>query len=190
MNEHKYGALVEYYWQGRTKALGEKPIPVPFHPPQIPHELPFKPRNAWEVYNKVLLYDTQRTQFTVLWPIWQSSSLQFSTYCTEHPPCLQGLCSWTPPWTVKPRSVNLKLHENMVLGVSKSMKHEKQHYHSWLITMYISVLVLVFTPMMHLTNIYRINITETEETEDIIKKGVVFDCYAFWEQKVTEVTGS
>jgi hypothetical protein len=39
----------EHWWNttdGRTEALREKPIPVPFHPPQIPHELPFKPRNA------------------------------------------------------------------------------------------------------------------------------------------------
>jgi hypothetical protein len=32
-------ATVEWYWQGKTEELGEKPIPVPHCPPQIPHEL-------------------------------------------------------------------------------------------------------------------------------------------------------
>jgi hypothetical protein len=31
------GALVEWNWQGKTEVLGEKPIPVPLCPPQIPH---------------------------------------------------------------------------------------------------------------------------------------------------------
>jgi hypothetical protein len=31
------GAQVECYRQGETKAIGEKPVPVPLCPPQIPH---------------------------------------------------------------------------------------------------------------------------------------------------------
>jgi hypothetical protein len=27
---------VEWYWQGKTEELGEKPVPVPLCPPQIP----------------------------------------------------------------------------------------------------------------------------------------------------------
>jgi hypothetical protein len=30
---------VEWYWQGKTEELGEKPVSVPLCPPQIPHEL-------------------------------------------------------------------------------------------------------------------------------------------------------
>jgi len=30
-------ATVEWYWQGKTEELGEKPVPVPLWPPQIPH---------------------------------------------------------------------------------------------------------------------------------------------------------
>jgi hypothetical protein len=30
---------VEWNWQGKTKILAEKPVPVPRCPPQIPHEL-------------------------------------------------------------------------------------------------------------------------------------------------------
>jgi hypothetical protein len=32
----EYGALVEWYWQGETEELGEKPVSVPLYPPQIP----------------------------------------------------------------------------------------------------------------------------------------------------------
>ena len=34
MNE--YGAMVEWYWQGETEVLGEKPVPMPLHLPEIP----------------------------------------------------------------------------------------------------------------------------------------------------------
>jgi len=37
MNE--YGALVEWYWQGKAKVLGEKPNPVSLFPQQIPRKL-------------------------------------------------------------------------------------------------------------------------------------------------------
>jgi hypothetical protein len=33
------GALVERNWQGKSEELGEKPVPVPLCPPQIPHGL-------------------------------------------------------------------------------------------------------------------------------------------------------
>ena len=31
---------VEWHWQGKTKILGEEPVPEPLCPPQIPHGLP------------------------------------------------------------------------------------------------------------------------------------------------------
>jgi hypothetical protein len=37
MNE--YGALVEWYWQGKTEVMGGKPVTVPLCPPQISHGL-------------------------------------------------------------------------------------------------------------------------------------------------------
>ena len=33
----EYVAMVEWYWQGKTDVLGEKPVPVPLCPPQIPY---------------------------------------------------------------------------------------------------------------------------------------------------------
>jgi hypothetical protein len=33
------GAPVEWNWYGKTEVLGEKPLPVPLCPPQIPHAL-------------------------------------------------------------------------------------------------------------------------------------------------------
>jgi hypothetical protein len=35
MNE--YGAMVEWYWEGKTEVLREKPVPVQLFPPQILH---------------------------------------------------------------------------------------------------------------------------------------------------------
>jgi hypothetical protein len=35
---HFNGALMEWNWHGKTEVLGEKPVPVPLCPPQIPHE--------------------------------------------------------------------------------------------------------------------------------------------------------
>jgi hypothetical protein len=35
--------LVEWYWQGKTDVLGEKPIPLSLCSPQIPHGLARKP---------------------------------------------------------------------------------------------------------------------------------------------------
>jgi hypothetical protein len=35
----EYGAVVEWYWQWKTKELGEKPATLPLCPPQIPHGL-------------------------------------------------------------------------------------------------------------------------------------------------------
>jgi hypothetical protein len=32
---YEYGALVEWYWQGKPEKRGEKPVPVPLCPPQI-----------------------------------------------------------------------------------------------------------------------------------------------------------
>jgi hypothetical protein len=32
-------ATMEWYWQGKTEELGEKPVPAPLCPPQIPHGL-------------------------------------------------------------------------------------------------------------------------------------------------------
>ena len=33
----RYEALVKWSWQRKTEVLGEKPVPVPLHPPHIPH---------------------------------------------------------------------------------------------------------------------------------------------------------
>jgi hypothetical protein len=35
---YEYGTLVEWWhWQGKIEKLGEKPVPLPLFPPQIPH---------------------------------------------------------------------------------------------------------------------------------------------------------
>jgi len=35
----EYGALVEWYWQGKTEVLGENPVTVSLCPPQIPQSV-------------------------------------------------------------------------------------------------------------------------------------------------------
>jgi hypothetical protein len=40
--KYVYGELVEWYWQGKTYVLGEKPVPAPLWPPKNPHGL------AWD----------------------------------------------------------------------------------------------------------------------------------------------
>ena len=41
----EYGVLVEWYWQAKTEILGQKPVPVPLCPLQIPYgfDLEFNP---------------------------------------------------------------------------------------------------------------------------------------------------
>jgi hypothetical protein len=36
-NEEEYRALVEWQLKNEAKLLGEKPVPLPLRPPQIPH---------------------------------------------------------------------------------------------------------------------------------------------------------
>jgi hypothetical protein len=38
-DDMNWRATVEWYWQEKTEELGEKPVPVPICPPQIPHWL-------------------------------------------------------------------------------------------------------------------------------------------------------
>jgi hypothetical protein len=38
-DDMSWRATVEWYWQGKTEELGEKPVPVPLCPPQISHGL-------------------------------------------------------------------------------------------------------------------------------------------------------
>jgi hypothetical protein len=50
--------VMEHRWNeidgGKTEVLGEKPVPVPFQPPQIPHGLTWDPTRASEVRGRRL----------------------------------------------------------------------------------------------------------------------------------------
>jgi hypothetical protein len=48
------GAPVEWNWQVKTEVLGEKPVPVPLCPPQIPHGLTQHRTQASEVGDRRL----------------------------------------------------------------------------------------------------------------------------------------
>jgi hypothetical protein len=47
-------ATVEWYWQEKTEELGEKPVPVPLCPPQIPHGLTWERTRASAVRGRRL----------------------------------------------------------------------------------------------------------------------------------------
>jgi hypothetical protein len=71
-----YGAAVEWYWQGKTEGLGEKPVPVPLCSPQNPHELPWAQTRASAVRNRRLTaWAMARPAQSVIlkgnWVVWQ-----------------------------------------------------------------------------------------------------------------------
>jgi hypothetical protein len=53
------------YWQGKTEELGEKPVPVPLYPPQIPHGLTQARTRASAVRSRRL------TTWAMAWPLLQ-----------------------------------------------------------------------------------------------------------------------
>ena len=50
-------AFMEWRWQGKTEVLGEKPVPVPLHPPQIPHG-----RNRYRTSDSAVLKDCSQSE--------------------------------------------------------------------------------------------------------------------------------
>jgi hypothetical protein len=70
------GAPVEWNWQGKTEEVGEKPVPVPLCPPQIPRGLTANPglRGGRPAANRLShgtafssLYRSQHPSNTTLW---------------------------------------------------------------------------------------------------------------------------
>ena len=57
------GAMVEWYWQGKTAVLWEKPVTVSLCPPQIPHG------QAWDRTNTYTVTGWQWTAWAMAWPI-------------------------------------------------------------------------------------------------------------------------
>jgi hypothetical protein len=80
------GAPVEWNWQGKTEVLGEKPVPVPLCPPQIPHGLTRDRTRASAVRGRRLTAWAMARPFlnTVL-----SAPLSNThSFCFEHPQLL------------------------------------------------------------------------------------------------------
>jgi hypothetical protein len=44
--KNEYAALVEWYWQGTTKVLGEETVLVSLCPPKLPHGLAWDPKQV------------------------------------------------------------------------------------------------------------------------------------------------
>jgi hypothetical protein len=66
------GAPVEWNWQGKTEVLGEKPVPAPLYPPQIPHGLTRDRTRAFAVGGRRLN----------AWAMARPSVLPFSPFST------------------------------------------------------------------------------------------------------------
>ena len=61
-----YGAMVEWYWQGKTNILGFKLVTVPLRPPQIAHAF------AWDWTKASNVWGRRLTPLAVAWP-WRSA---------------------------------------------------------------------------------------------------------------------
>lgn len=59
----EYGATVEWYWQGKTKKLGKRPVPVPLYPPHIPHGV------TWVRSWASMVRNWRLTASAMAWPI-------------------------------------------------------------------------------------------------------------------------
>jgi hypothetical protein len=55
---HFNGAPVEWKWRGKTEVLGEKPVPMPLCPLQIPHKLTQDRTRASALLCLILLFET------------------------------------------------------------------------------------------------------------------------------------
>jgi hypothetical protein len=59
----EYRAVVKWYWQQKTEAFGEKPVPVPRFPPQIPRGLTWTWSRASAVRSRgITAWATARTK--------------------------------------------------------------------------------------------------------------------------------
>jgi hypothetical protein len=110
---------LEWYWQGKTEYLGEKPVPEPLCPPQIPHGLKQARTRASEVRGRRITARAMARPFTTTQNKWQNypdfqnfrnhsvynltriSSIH--SYCN----CLYRIIYISKPSTV-PRDLNIK----------------------------------------------------------------------------------
>jgi hypothetical protein len=107
------GAPVEWNWQGKTEELGEKPVPVPLRPPQIPHGLTRDWTRASAVGGRRL------TAWAMARPSFQAVT-----------------------WFLKYNSVNLIFHEMITLLWFEMRRHAQWFGYSYAMKCNISVLIL------------------------------------------------
>jgi hypothetical protein len=72
-------ATVEWYWQGKTEEVGEKPVPVPLCPSQIPHGLTRGRTLASAVRGRRL------TTWAMAWPLTRTYPDTNQGRCSERP---------------------------------------------------------------------------------------------------------
>ena len=78
-------APVEWNWQGKTEVLGEKPVPVPLCPPQIPHGLT-RDRTSIHLILPETYHDITEAKIKIFWPKYTyniSNNQQIYEVCDE-----------------------------------------------------------------------------------------------------------
>jgi hypothetical protein len=80
----KYGATVEWYWQGKTEQHGGKSVPVPLFPPQIPYGLAQSQTQAFTVKGYQLTWAVaQPTNILLLLPVFRSENVTVDIQSTS-----------------------------------------------------------------------------------------------------------
>jgi hypothetical protein len=74
---------VEWYWQGKTEELWEKPVPVPLCPPKIPHGLTRARNRASAVRGRRLTWAMARPNYPLTRFLFGSTTL-FPNACHLH----------------------------------------------------------------------------------------------------------
>jgi hypothetical protein len=95
-------AMVEWYWQGKIKELGEKPVLVLLCPPQIPHGL--TQVQTWT--------STVRGRWLTTWFMATAVStfIFVNTVCIYHLSCVCYIpCPSHPCWFDKPSNISNKI---------------------------------------------------------------------------------
>jgi hypothetical protein len=98
-------ATVEWYWQGKTEELREKPVPVPLCPPQIPHGLTRARTRASAVWGRRLT--------TWAMPRPRNVGVLDWDYTAQYPRRLPYSCML--PWEPDISDVRMHFHFNYVL---------------------------------------------------------------------------
>ena len=115
---NEYGAVVEWYWQGKTEVFGETPVSVPLCTPQIPHGL------AWDRVWAFAVRGRWRTSSES----WHGLSevclpLQSAVYAASLNSCIgNNLINWR----VSLKNLRINNNNNIICGSTAGLFESRQ----------------------------------------------------------------